>query len=64
MANPDDLIGTSEAAELLDLDRSTFSRWVQVGRLHPVTKLPGVTGAFLFRRSDIEALRELPKRAS
>lgn len=28
----------------------------QKGRLHPSRKLPGRTGAYLFRRADVEAL--------
>lgn len=55
------LISTREATELLGLTNvSTISRWVKEGRLTPAMKLPGQTGAMLFRRDEIEAkAREL-----
>lgn len=52
----EDLIGTVEAAEVLGVERSVLTRWVQTGRLPEAIKLPGATGARLFRRSDVEAL--------
>lgn len=55
---PDDLIPTSEAAEYLRRDVRTIHRWVESGRLTPVFKAPGIRGVRLFRRSDIEALRD------
>jgi excisionase family DNA binding protein len=57
MANTNDLISSIEAAELLGVGRSTLTRWVQSGRLTEAMKLPGDTGARLFRRTDVEALR-------
>ena len=53
-----DLIGSAEAAELLGIDRATISRWVAAGRLTPAGKIPGLTGARMFHRKDVEALRE------
>lgn len=55
----DDYLTTAEACKLLGgLDRSTLSRWVQLGKIEPADKLPvGPHGAFLFRRSDVEALK-------
>lgn len=55
MATPD-LIGTSEAAERCNVDRTTFFRWVQLGQITPVQKLPGRTGALLFDSADVDAL--------
>lgn len=52
----DALIGSTEASRLLDIDKATLSRWVTSGILHPVHKLPGRNGAYLFRRADIENL--------
>jgi predicted site-specific integrase-resolvase len=52
----DDLIGSAEAAEILGKDQATISRWVANGTLTPATKLPGLSGAFLFHRTDIETL--------
>jgi excisionase family DNA binding protein len=58
ITEPPDLLGTTEAAAELGLERSTLARWVQLGKLTPAVKLPGPTGAMLFRRSDIDALRD------
>lgn len=62
----DDLITTAEACEILGdaepLDRSTVSRWVQLGKLKYAKRFPGRNGAFLFHRSDVEALRDRMER--
>ena len=52
------LIGTAEAASRMDVDRSTFLRWVQLGRIKPVYRLPGKTGAMLFDPADVDALEQ------
>lgn len=52
-----DLIGTAEACAILGVDRSTVKRWVDRGRLKSAGKLPGPTGAYLFRRSVVLALK-------
>ena len=55
---PTDEITTRQALELLGFtDPSTISRYVQVGKLTPSRKLPGKTGAYLFHRADVEALK-------
>lgn len=54
---PLDLVGTAEAAQILGIERSTLSRWIQLGHLAPAQKLPGKTGAHLFRRSDLEQFK-------
>lgn len=66
MANPDDLIPSVEATDMLGVGRSTLTRWVKSGRLPEAKKLPGATGARLFRRSDIErvAAEEAAKRTA
>jgi predicted site-specific integrase-resolvase len=51
-------IGSKDTCTMLGIDRSTLSRWVAAGKLKPVTQLPGKNGAFVFRRADVEALRE------
>lgn len=53
----EELLGTAQVAEILDRSVPTINRWVHEGRLKPVSKLPGHSGAYVFRRSDIEALR-------
>jgi predicted site-specific integrase-resolvase len=58
----DELIGTSEVAKLAKVDVATVNRWVKAGRLQATAKAPGVTGANLFRRGDVETF--LAERAS
>lgn len=53
-----DLIGSAEACELLGIDRSTLTRWVDTGRLDYWVKMPGKTGAYLFEREAVETLRK------
>ena len=54
-----DEITTREAAEILGYkDVGSIARWAQIGRLKPSRKLPGKTGAYLFRRHDVERLRD------
>jgi hypothetical protein len=56
---PDDLIGSAETCRILDnIHAATLSRWVTAGRIFPAHKLPGKNGAFLFRRADVERLRD------
>jgi excisionase family DNA binding protein len=52
----DDLLASVEVCEALHIDRSTLSRWVQVGRIEPAMRLPGKRGAMLFSRSAVDAL--------
>lgn len=56
MDSNDDLIGGSQAAQILGVHRSTLSRWTQSGRITPVVQLPGRNGVVLYRRIDVEAL--------
>ena len=53
---PVDLVATIEAAEILGKHVRTVHRLVADGLLVPATKVPGKTGAYMFRRSDVEAL--------
>lgn len=58
MPNDTDLIPTVTVCEVVGIDRSTLSRYVQLGRITPAMKLPGKTGAMLFRPDDVEGLRD------
>lgn len=49
-----DLIGSNEAATILNVDRATFNRWVARGDIPVEVKFPGTTGARMFRRGDVE----------
>lgn len=58
MPNPDDLIAATEAGAILGKSARTVSRLAEAGQLPVVQKLPGPNGAYLFRRRDVEALRD------
>ena len=52
----DDLVGSVEASEILRVPYSTFMRWVAKGRIEAAHVMPGVSGAKLYRRADVEKL--------
>ena len=52
-----DTITTAEAAVILGKSVATVNRLALLGRLTPTLKLPGKTGAYLFARADVEALK-------
>lgn len=57
MQNDDtDVIPLSEAAQILDLSVKTMHRRIASGAIRPAGKLPGLRGAYLFNRADIERL--------
>jgi excisionase family DNA binding protein len=49
-------IGSAEACEILGVDRSTLMRWAAEPKLKSV-KMPGQTGARVFDRADVLALK-------
>lgn len=49
-----DLITAREVADRLRVDRSVVTRWVHTGRIVPVHKLPGATGAYLFDPASLD----------
>lgn len=55
MPDSDELISTREAAELAGVSVRQFIRQVERGEVSPAKKLPGIRGAYLFHRSDVEA---------
>ena len=57
-------VGVAEAARILRRPVRTVNRWGQTGKLPVALKMPGVTGALLFRREDVEALAESSKAAA
>ena len=50
------LIGTTEAAQRCGVNRATFFRWVQLGKIEPSAQMPGKTGAYLFNPDDVDRL--------
>lgn len=54
VTNPD--LTTSEVAERLGVSVSSVHRLIARGVLTPRLKLPGVRGAYLFRRRDVTRL--------
>jgi excisionase family DNA binding protein len=51
----DDLMGTREVAELLGVSIATVNRMAKDGRLTAVLRMPGLRGAQLFHRDQVEA---------
>lgn len=51
----DDLLTTSQVAEILGIDRRTVGWRVRNGRMTPSMTLPG-NGNYLFERSEIEKI--------
>lgn len=54
--NTSELLGSTEAAELLGVTRRQITRYALSGKLPVALKTKGRTGTYLFRRSDVEAL--------
>lgn len=52
------LIGTTEAARVIDCDKTTLTRWLAAGRITAAHKLPGKNGALLFTRAEVERVRD------
>lgn len=50
------LCGVTEAAEELDVDRATVTRWLRAGKLTVVVKLPGRNGPYLLDRAAVKHL--------
>ena len=55
--DPERLIGSTEALDILGIDRSTLSRWVAAGKLTPAARLgDAVNAALVFHVGDVRAL--------
>jgi hypothetical protein len=50
------LIGSLEASRILGITKPSLTRRVTSGSLHPLAKLDGERGAYVFDRNDIQAL--------
>ncbi len=50
-------LGTVEACERIGIERSTMTRWVQLGRIAYAQKLPGPKGVYLFDPVEVERAR-------
>ena len=57
-----DWITASDAADDLGIERSTLALWAREGKITPLMKLPGIRGAYVFARADVERLAQ--ERAS
>lgn len=64
MPTTPDLIPTSEVAEIMGKSVRTVHRLIQSGDLKPALKIAGQSGAYLFNRSDVEALAAAPTEAA
>jgi len=64
MVNLEQDITTAQAAEVLDVEHRSVFRMVKRGELSPSAKLPGRTGAYLFKRAEVERLAKSRSRAN
>lgn len=51
---PTDLLGSTEAAAFIGVERSTITRWMDKGWIAPARRLTSSNGALLFTRSEVE----------
>ncbi len=49
---------TAEVSAIFRRDKTTINRWADAGRLPTTAKAPGLRGARLFAREDVEALAD------
>ena len=56
-------ISTADASALLSVSTTTLHTLVHGGHLRPLAKAPGLRGAYIFGRADVEALAEARKVA-
>ena len=61
---PNGLLTSPQVAHLLGCSTRTVHRLVTSEELIPAQKLPGPNGAYLFRRSDVEALLAEPSEVA
>ena len=54
--SPDDLLTCADVAPMFRRSVDTIARMAARGELPVAQKLPGRTGAYLFRRADVDAL--------
>ncbi len=64
VADIEDYLTTAQVAELAHRTVTTVNRWAAEGRLKPAHKLPGDTGAYLYARTDVDALLAVPGSAA
>ena len=60
MLNDNQQIATAEAAQILGSSVSQLNRLAASGQIPYVAKAPGIRGAYIFNRLDIEALAPKP----
>lgn len=51
---PFDLLTSAEAADQLGIERSTLSRWAQIGKIEVAHRLPGKTGVMFFDPAEVD----------
>jgi len=54
------LVGSALAAQLLNVDRSTLTRWVKSNKITPVLTGTGKTGEMFFTRESIDNFKTAP----
>lgn len=56
-------IGIRDAVAILNRPKRTVIHWVTTGQL-PAQKLPGLTGAYVFDRAEVERFAETRNKAT
>lgn len=51
---------TAEAAEILGVTRATVARWIEIGHIEALRRLPGKAG-YLFAVEEVERVRRAPR---
>jgi len=58
------LVGVAEAAEILEVDRATVTRWLRQGKIIAAHKLPGSNGAWLMPYASVAHLAAQRRKGS
>jgi predicted site-specific integrase-resolvase len=52
-------LGSAEVCELIGIDRSTLTRWIQTSKISPAQQLPGPKGVYLFTLDEVERAKSV-----
>ncbi|WP_100811752.1 helix-turn-helix domain-containing protein [Microbacterium sp. BR1] len=63
MPKNEDMIGVAEAAKLLHRDVRTVHRQIESGAIPHLAKLPGLRGAYVLSRAEVENIARAERAA-
>lgn len=61
---PKELLGTAEAAQALNVHRSTLTRMVQAEKIKPAIRGKGLRGEMFFRPREVQRVKRLLANSS